>query len=43
MAGRQQTRTGSTTEQRKRRTQQIIFNALAIIIILSWILTLLVQ
>jgi hypothetical protein len=43
MAGKIQTRTGSTAEQRKRRTQQIIFNALAIIIILSWILTLLVK
>jgi hypothetical protein len=43
MAGRQQTRPGPTTEQRKNRTQQIIFNGLAIIIILSWILTLFVK
>jgi hypothetical protein len=43
MAGKTQSRTGLTTEQHKRRLQQIIFNALAIIIILSWILTLLVQ
>jgi hypothetical protein len=43
MAGKQQPRSGPTTEQRKNRTQQIVFNALAIIIILSWILTLFVK
>jgi predicted nucleic acid-binding Zn ribbon protein len=43
MADRQQTRSGSNSEQRKRRIQQLVFNALAIIIILSWILTLLVN
>jgi len=43
MADRTQARSGPTADQRKRRTQKIIFNALAIIIILSWVLTLLVK
>ncbi|HEX7556493.1 MAG TPA: hypothetical protein VF338_07695 [Leptolinea sp.] len=40
MSGRSQPRSGSTAEQRKRRTQQIVFNLLAIIVILSWIISL---
>jgi predicted nucleic acid-binding Zn ribbon protein len=43
MAGKIQARSGANSEQRKRKTQQIIFSALAIIIILSWILSLLVK
>lgn len=41
MSGRTQTRTVQTSEQRKRKTQQVIFSILAIIIILSWIISLL--
>jgi hypothetical protein len=41
MSGKTQTRPVQTNEQRKRRNQQIIFSILAIIIILSWIISLL--
>lgn len=41
MSGKTQTRTVQSSEQRKRRNQQIIFSILAIIIILSWIISLL--
>ncbi len=40
MSGKTQSRSAEPTEQRKRRTQQIVFSILAIIIILSWIISL---
>jgi predicted nucleic acid-binding Zn ribbon protein len=40
MSGKTQSRSGLTSEQRKRRTQQIIFSIIAIIVILSWIISL---
>lgn len=43
MAGRTQPRSGPTAEQRKRRMQQVVFSVMAIIIILSMILTLVIQ
>jgi hypothetical protein len=40
MSGKNQHRSVLSSEQRKRRTQQIIFSILAIVIILSWIISL---
>ncbi len=40
MSGKSQSRSAPTAEQRKRRTQQLVFNLLAIIVILSWIISL---
>jgi hypothetical protein len=40
MAGKPQSRNTSNPEQRKRRIQQLVFNLLAIIVILSWIISL---
>lgn len=40
MSGKNQSRSAFTYEQRKRRTQQIIFSIIAIIVILSWIISL---
>jgi accessory gene regulator protein AgrB len=41
MSGKTQARPVQSAEQRKRKNQQIIFSILAIIIILSWIISLL--
>jgi len=36
-------KTGLSREQKKQRTQKIIFSIIAIILIISWILTLVIQ
>lgn len=40
MAGKNQARTTMSSEQRKRKVQQAVFSILAIIIILSWVISL---
>jgi hypothetical protein len=40
MSGKTQSRSVITAEQRKRRKQTLVFNLLAIIVILSWIISL---
>jgi uncharacterized membrane protein len=40
MSGKTPSRSGLTAEQRKRRTQQLVFSIIAIIVILSWIISL---
>jgi hypothetical protein len=40
MSGKTQSRSAGSAEQRKRRTQTLVFNILAIIVILSWIISL---
>ncbi len=40
MSGKNPARSVMSAEQRRRKTQQIVFSILAIIIILSWVITL---
>ncbi|BCY16809.1 hypothetical protein hrd7_06580 [Leptolinea sp. HRD-7] len=40
MPAKTQSRTAPNSEQRKRRIQQIVFNLLAILVIISWIISL---